>query len=143
MSDYAYRCEKCPRTFKLEEFYDKHKKVHELKKQHKCEVCGFVYGAAKGLEGHMKTHTEAELAVAATAKTMAAVAATTTVANGFNGFHQFQLSRQGVLAAAKVEPAEEEKQPQAVVTQSPPATLPLPPVNNVGGSGDYKVYGKR
>lgn len=61
MGDFNYICDKCPRTFKLEEFYDKHKKVHELKKQHKCNVCGFVYGAAKGLEGHMKLHTEQEI----------------------------------------------------------------------------------
>ena len=62
MSEYNFACGKCPRTFKLEEFYEKHKKVHELKKQHKCNVCGFVYGAAKGLEGHLKTHTEQEIA---------------------------------------------------------------------------------
>ena len=46
-------CRQCPRTFKLQEFYDKHQKVHQLKKQHVCTLCGFVYGAAKGLEGHM------------------------------------------------------------------------------------------
>ena len=60
--DFNYECDKCPRTFKLEEFYEKHKKVHELKKQHKCDICGFVYGAAKGLEGHIKTHTDEEIA---------------------------------------------------------------------------------
>ena len=43
--DFNFECDKCPRTFKLEEFYEKHKKVHELKKQHRCDVCGFVYGA--------------------------------------------------------------------------------------------------
>ncbi len=58
MSEFQYACDKCPRTFKLQEFYDKHKKVHDLKKQHRCHICGFVYGAAKGLEGHIKTHDE-------------------------------------------------------------------------------------
>ena len=67
MGDYNYTCAECPRTFKLEEFYEKHKKVHQLKKQHRCDVCGFVYGAAKGLEGHMKTHSEAELVAASLA----------------------------------------------------------------------------
>ena len=46
--DMAFDCDKCPRTFKLLEFFEKHKKVHELKKQHTCSICGFVYGAAKG-----------------------------------------------------------------------------------------------
>jgi len=58
MSELIFTCDKCPRTFKLQEFYDKHKMVHDLKKQHVCPVCGFVYGAAKGLEGHLKTHSE-------------------------------------------------------------------------------------
>merc|ERR1712223_2183262 len=53
ISEFNYSCKLCPRTFKLQEFYDKHQKVHQLKKQHVCKVCGFVYGAAKGLEGHM------------------------------------------------------------------------------------------
>jgi len=52
-SEFNYACKLCPRTFKLQEFYNKHEKVHQLKKQHVCKVCGFVYGAAKGLEGHM------------------------------------------------------------------------------------------
>ena len=47
MNDFNYACTRCPRTFKLQEFYEKHKKVHELKKQHVCDICGFVYGAAK------------------------------------------------------------------------------------------------
>lgn len=51
--DFNYACQACPRTFKLRDFYEKHLKVHQLKKQHVCSVCGFVYGAAKGLEGHM------------------------------------------------------------------------------------------
>lgn len=54
-ADYNFACKKCPRTFKLQEFYEKHQKVHQLKKQHVCNICGFVYGAAKGLEGHMET----------------------------------------------------------------------------------------
>ena len=54
-SEYNYACQKCPRTFKLQEFYEKHQKVHQLKKQHVCNICGYVYGAAKGLEGHMET----------------------------------------------------------------------------------------
>ena len=58
---YLFACTKCPRTFKLEEFYEKHKKVHDLKKQHRCDICGFVYGAAKGLEGHIKTHSDEEI----------------------------------------------------------------------------------
>merc|ERR1719150_1494830 len=53
MADFNFSCQKCPRTFKLQEFYEKHQKVHLLKKQHVCTICGFVYGAAKGLEGHM------------------------------------------------------------------------------------------
>ena len=64
MNEFNFHCDKCPRTFKLEEFYEKHKKVHELKKQHRCGICGFVYGAAKGLEGHLKTHTDIEVAAA-------------------------------------------------------------------------------
>lgn len=60
MSDFHFACEKCPRTFKLQEFYEKHKKVHDLKKQHRCHICGFVYGAAKGLEGHLKSHEEGD-----------------------------------------------------------------------------------
>eukprot|EP00094_Tigriopus_californicus_P002881 TCALIF_02778-PA protein Name:"Similar to Zfp26 Zinc finger protein 26 (Mus musculus)" AED:0.10 eAED:0.11 QI:493/0.33/0.28/0.71/0.5/0.28/7/0/1223 len=67
MGEHGFSCDKCPRTFKLEEFFEKHKKVHELKKQHVCEVCGFVYGAAKGLEGHLKTHSDEEI-VAASSK---------------------------------------------------------------------------
>ena len=54
-AEYNFSCQKCPRTFKLQEFYEKHQKVHLLKKQHVCTICGFVYGAAKGLEGHMES----------------------------------------------------------------------------------------
>jgi hypothetical protein len=39
--------------------------VHVLKKQHVCRLCGYVYGAAKGLEGHIETaHGGQETAVA-------------------------------------------------------------------------------
>ena len=62
-SEYNYACQKCPRTFKLQEFYEKHQKVHLLKKQHVCAVCGFVYGAAKGLEGHMESAHSGQAAV--------------------------------------------------------------------------------
>ena len=61
-SEYNFICDKCLRTFKLEEFFHKHKKVHELKKQHKCDICGFVYGTPKGLDGHIKTHTDEKIA---------------------------------------------------------------------------------
>ena len=54
-TEYSFHCQKCPRTFKLKDFYEKHQKVHLLKKQHVCTLCGFVYGAAKGLEGHMES----------------------------------------------------------------------------------------
>jgi hypothetical protein len=54
-TEFNYACQKCPRTFKLQEFYEKHVKVHALKKQHVCRLCGYVYGAAKGLEGHIET----------------------------------------------------------------------------------------
>lgn len=59
-SDLTFTCDKCPRTFKLQEFYDKHKLVHDLKKQHVCHLCGSVYGAAKGLEGHLLQHHDQE-----------------------------------------------------------------------------------
>jgi rubredoxin len=38
----------------MQDFYEKHQKVHILKKQHLCRFCGYVYGAAKGLEGHLE-----------------------------------------------------------------------------------------
>jgi hypothetical protein len=65
MAEFNYACQQCPRTFKLQEFYEKHMKVHVLKKQHVCRLCGYVYGAAKGLEGHIETaHGGQETAVA-------------------------------------------------------------------------------
>jgi hypothetical protein len=54
MSDFC--CDKCPRTFQIEDFYNKHQRVHELKKQHKCHTCDSVYGAARLLEEHVRTH---------------------------------------------------------------------------------------
>ncbi len=109
MGDYNYTCDQCPRTFKLEEFYEKHKKVHQLKKQHRCEVCGFVYGAAKGLEGHLKTHTEKDLM--ATAKALQS----NTPEPPYNMDFHF-LNPRGVLAQAAPITA-------AVVA----AAAPLPP----------------
>ena len=118
--DFNFECDKCPRTFKLEEFYEKHKKVHELKKQHRCDVCGFVYGAAKGLEGHLKTHTDLQLAHAAATQRSLALAAATAAAvqrapdasppnsipnelsePAFPGFQGGYLNPKGVLAQAK------------------------------------------
>jgi len=53
--EFSYLCRQCPRTFKLQDFFEKHQRVHELKKQHVCRYCGYVYGAAKGLLGHLET----------------------------------------------------------------------------------------
>ena len=33
-----------------------------MKKQHKCAICGFVYGTAKGMDSHIKTHTYEKIA---------------------------------------------------------------------------------
>merc|ERR1719461_952213 len=125
-AEYNFHCQKCPRTFKLQEFYEKHKKVHELKKQHVCDICGFVYGAAKGLEGHYKTHTEDEVAAAAARKlplppqpqppAEAAAAAAAAAAAQPPPFLNFvNLNRCGVLADAKpvaATPAPPQSQPQ-------------------------------
>ncbi len=160
MGDFVYTCDQCPRTFKLEEFYEKHKKVHQLKKQHRCQVCGFVYGAAKGLEGHMKTHTEAEQIVAA-----AAVAKVTQPqppqASGPPISPDFRfLNPRGVLAAQPVvaPPLPLAPAPQQVVT-NPLAAMAAaaaaaaaaesrkPDISDakpmVGGTGNYRVYGKK
>lgn len=48
-------CLQCPRSFTMQDFFEKHKRAHKLKKQHACHLCGFVYGAAKGLEGHLES----------------------------------------------------------------------------------------
>ncbi len=142
MSEFNYACDKCPRTFKLEEFYDKHKKVHELKKQHKCDICGYVYGAAKGLEGHIKTHTDEEIA--------AAHQANRKVANGQqNGqtspggtpygvdFHF--LNPQGVLAQAKLPVSPNKKDTDAEVLRREALNGKAP---SPAGTGNYIVYGK-
>jgi len=53
--DVKFICLQCPRSFKLQDFFKKHQEAHKLKKKHTCYICGFVYGAAKGLEGHLKS----------------------------------------------------------------------------------------
>ena len=162
--DFNFECDKCPRTFKLEEFYEKHKKVHELKKQHRCDVCGFVYGAAKGLEGHLKTHTDLQLAhAAATARSLALAAATAAAVqrapnaspptsipselsdSGFPGF-PLHLNPKGVLAQAKpLSPRKEtnghkadhleKKLSQGLVQCLDKAPSPA-------GTGNYEIYGE-
>ena len=157
-----FACDKCPRTFKLAEFYEKHKKVHELKKQHKCDICGFVYGAAKGLEGHIKVHTDEEIAAAhnANRKQVAGSVASPPAATGngnaastpafINPLVNF-LSPQGVLAQAKL--------PVSPTKPSAPLALTKPkedPTDNTvlireqlngkspspAGTGNYTIYGK-
>ena len=161
MSDFNYECDKCPRTFKLEEFYEKHKKVHELKKQHRCDVCGFVYGAAKGLEGHLKTHSDLQLAhAAATARGLALAAATAAALQAAPNpsppaseqnespvnFPQF-LSPNGVLASAKLKLSPtKEKHGQKIdhmerkVTQGIAQSLDKAP--SPAGTGKYEIYGE-
>ena len=160
MNEFNFHCDKCPRTFKLEEFYEKHKKVHDLKKQHRCGICGFVYGAAKGLEGHLKTHTDIEIAAAevlargmAAANAAAAAAAAAAVAKG-----------KAAMAAAYPVPQHQSKMvlppapppqpgpylnPKGVLAMAPipHELLPKPkpiekPINANGGTGNYEVYGK-
>ena len=140
-NEYNFACEKCPRTFKLEEFYDKHKKVHELKKQHKCDICGFVYGAAKGLEGHIKTHTDEEIAAAHHASRKQAG---TGAGNGSGApfgvdFPHF-LSPQGVLAQAKlpVSPKKTEAELDLAVTTRDQLNGKAP---SPAGTGNYTIYG--
>jgi hypothetical protein len=53
--DVNFFCLQCPRSFTMQDFFEKHKRAHKLKKQHACHLCGFVYGAAKGLEGHLES----------------------------------------------------------------------------------------
>ena len=163
-AEFNFECDKCPRTFKLEEFYEKHKKVHELKKQHRCDVCGFVYGAAKGLEGHLKTHTDLQLAhAAATQRSLALAAATaaavqrapnasspSSVPNDvpeatFPGFPT-HLNPKGVLAQAKpLSPKKEnnghksdhlEKKFNHCLVQS------LDKAPSPAGTGTYEIYGE-
>ncbi len=122
MGDLGFTCDKCPRTFKLQEFYDKHKLVHDLKKQHVCHLCGSVYGAAKGLEGHLKTHKHEEEARDAGTK---APDAETPCDVTF-------LNARGVLADAT--PAENRDR-----RTDPPG--PSGPAKN--GTGSYAVFGKK
>ena len=151
-----FSCNLCPRTFKLEEFYEKHKKVHELKKQHKCDICGFVYGAAKGLEGHIKTHTDEEIAAAHNANRKQ-VALTTgsgspgSTALGGGSVDSFHfLNPQGVLAQAKlpVSPAKPKDLPVAGPQPAAPETEVLireqlnGKAPSPAGTGNYTIYGK-
>ena len=96
--EYIYACGKCPRTFKLRDFYEKHEKVHALKKQHMCSVCGFVYGAAKGLEGHMESAHNRERSNPEPALTVTEPAKPMQELPFGLGFHFLQTT--GVLAAA-------------------------------------------
>ena len=137
MNEFNFSCDKCPRTFKLEEFYEKHKKVHELKKQHKCNVCGFVYGAAKGLEGHLKTHSDVEIAAAEMMARNMATATTQAVREAPSPMEQLMkpfLSTKGVLGSANI-PAKVPIEPQrtSADNRSPPSP---------SGTGSYEVYGK-
>jgi len=133
-----FQCNKCPRTFKLEEFYEKHKKVHELKKQHKCDICGFVYGAAKGLEGHIKAHTDEEIAAAHNAnRKQVALSNSGSPGSGVD-FHF--LNPQGVLAQAKlpVSPVKKDQgQPktEVLIRDQLNGKAPSP-----AGTGNYTVY---
>ena len=137
-AEYNFACDKCPRTFKLEEFYEKHKKVHELKKQHKCDICGFVYGAAKGLEGHIKTHTDEEIAAAHQAANRQK--ASPKAGSGNNGNIPFGadfhfLNPQGVLAQAKI-PVSPKKEDEVAVREQLNGKAPSP-----AGTGNYTIYG--
>ena len=137
-AEYNFACDKCPRTFKLEEFYEKHKKVHELKKQHKCDICGFVYGAAKGLEGHIKTHTDEEIAAAHQAANRQK--ASPKAGSGNNGNIPFGadfhfLNPQGVLAQAKIH-VSPKKEDEVAVREQLNGKAPSP-----AGTGNYTIYG--
>ena len=160
-SDYNFECDKCPRTFKLEEFYEKHKKVHELKKQHRCDVCGFVYGAAKGLEGHLKTHTDLQLAHAAATQRSLALAAEAAVQRApnatsnsmqnestdpvFPGF-PMHLNPKGVLAQAKpLSPKKDSngyKADQLENKYTHSLTQSLDKAPSPAGTGNYEIYGE-
>ena len=163
--DFNFECDKCPRTFKLEEFYEKHKKVHELKKQHRCDVCGFVYGAAKGLEGHLKTHTDLQLAHAAATQRSLALAAATAAAvqrapnasppnsmpnelsePAFPGF-PLHLNPKGVLAQAKpLSPNKKESNGHKTnhlenkLAHSLVQSLDKAP--SPAGTGNYEIFGE-
>ena len=137
-SEYNFACDKCPRTFKLVEFYDKHKKVHELKKQHKCDICGFVYGAAKGLEGHVKTHTDEEIATAHLNSNRQKLEAKASGIQPFGADFHF-LNPQGVLAQAKLptSPVKKEEKDDIVDREQLNGKAPSP-----AGTGNYTIFGK-
>ena len=142
-NDPVYVCDKCPRTFKLEEFFEKHKKVHELKKQHTCSVCGYVYGAAKGLEGHMKTHSDEEIRLGRVINKAAEPQQQPPQPpqpHSVLGLHN--LTPYGVLTSPPVTPT---------ATVAPPTTEnktvssrveDLLKPTSIGGTGTYEVYGK-
>ena len=141
-SEYNFACDKCPRTFKLIEFYDKHKKVHELKKQHKCDICGFVYGAAKGLEGHVKTHTDEEIAAAHLNSNRQKLEKLSGGASGIQPFGaDFHfLNPQGVLAQAPklpTSPVKKEEKDIIVDREQLNGKAPSP-----AGTGNYTIFGK-
>ena len=172
-SEYSFSCDKCPRSFKLREFYEKHKKVHELKKQHACDVCGYVYGAAKGLEGHLKTHSEEELAAVALKQMMMSAAARPPMPviaappqpqpQLAHGLHALPIGAPPMAAAtvAHLAAAAAMQQPhinfhflhhpQGVLAAQQPMVVPAatvspqPHVAEVAptGSGNYKIYGKK
>ena len=123
MSEFNFVCDKCPRTFKLEEFFEKHKKVHELKKQHRCDICGFVYGAAKGLEAHIKTHD-----------------APAKVATPEPPYIPHFLSARGVLAQADTPMGQSPATAASRRSLSSEMTMEDPRAPS--GTGNYKVYGK-
>jgi uncharacterized Zn-finger protein len=131
---FNFACDKCPRTFKLEEFYEKHTKVHELKKQHKCDICGFVYGAVKGLDGHIKTHSDDEIAAAHNASRNKKAQIGTPSPFGMD-FHF--LNPQGVLAQAKMPVSPKKESPTADTHEHLNGVKRPSPA----GTGSYQVYG--
>ena len=142
-TEFNFACDKCPRTFKLEEFYEKHKKVHDLKKQHKCDICGFVYGAAKGLEGHIKTHTDEEIAAAhvANQRKQQQASPPLAAAPGFSSDFHF-LNPQGVLAQAKLHvspPPVSKKEVEDFTAQRDQLNGKAP---SPAGTGNYTIYGR-
>ena len=137
-NEFSYACDKCPRTFKMEEFFEKHKKVHDLKKQHKCDICGFVYGAAKGLEGHIKTHTDEEIAAAHQANQLKIQQNGSRSPNFASMDFQF-LNPQGVLAQAKLPVSPKKDSTEDFVTTRDQLNGKAP---SPAGTGSYTIYGK-
>ena len=129
MSEFQFACEKCPRTFKLQEFYEKHKKVHDLKKQHRCHICGFVYGAAKGLEGHIKTHQEEEEEIDDDDQSKAEPP--------YNVDFHF-LNPRGVLAQANIPAA---ASTSAFIKDEEDSPLKNGKVPSPSGTGSYEIFG--